>query len=143
MASQSLISSNTLPSFDDVEAEYQKLIASANTPTPEPKKRGRKKKEETQAPAEAVPDRLEIDPNIIKDAVALPLDFLFVRMKRKPLAEIEKKALAGAFGKVAEKYLPIVAGKFQEELALAICLGSIFASRMKPVEEKKDETVSK
>lgn len=143
----SLISSSSLPDFEDIEKEYQEYIASLGKETPAAKKRGRR------AVTQAEPEE-EITPNLeqqftaeqLEDFVCLPLDSWFVRIDKKVLSKIERKSFSIACARIANKWLPKVTSLWQEEIGLAICLASIFGSRMeikKPMEKKVDETTKK
>jgi hypothetical protein len=138
----SLISSTSLPEFDDIEKEYQEYIASL-TPdtvsTPIKKTRGRKKADVIQADNEEISEG--ISPEQLENIVCFPLDSWFIRNDKKRLSNIERKAFAESCSRLANKWLPKIATQWQEEIGFCICMGTIFMSRMnvKNPEEKVDE----
>jgi hypothetical protein len=149
----SLISSSTLPEFDDLERMYleqfEEIERENQAATPAPKKRGRKSKDvagvinSSNTGLQAVditPDNAPIvQAEDIQDWAALPLDLLFLRMDKKPLGKIEKIAWGRSVAAVINKYAPMAASKYGAEIGLAICAISIFAVRMTPPKVENPE----
>ncbi len=146
-AEDSLISSDSLPEFEDLEKEYQESIAQiiaeeeASKTAGEKPKKTRKKKESSIETASPVLENESIQVNAedIEDWVCLPLDFYFNRTDKKPLSNIEKKAFSRSTARLLNKYAPAFTNKFGDEIGFLICLTAIFASRMKAPEVKPKE----
>ena len=139
----SLISSSSLPEFDDIEREYQEYIASLTPGTqdaPIKKTRGRKKADAMQSDNEEISEG--ISPEQLENIVCFPLDSWFIRNDKKRLSNIERKAFAESCSRLANKWLPKIATQWQEEIGFCICMATIFMTRMNvknPEEIKSDE----
>jgi hypothetical protein len=152
---ESLISSSTLPEFADIDKEYASLMAevaaemqadadkaAVNTAPPEKAKRGRKKTTlaaVTESPIETAQNSIQVEAEVIEDAVCLPLDMIFERSKKEPLKKIERKAFSQALAKVINKYAPLFGNKYAEEIGLAFCAATIFIPRFLVPKEKEKE----
>lgn len=136
---ESLISSDTLPEFAELEAEY--AAAMAGIEAEEKPKKGRKKKGDTeQIESVEIPIKEELlDPDEIEDICAFPFDSYYIRKGKEKLSTIERKALARSIAKVVNKWAPKIGGRWKEEIGLFICLTAIMGSRYEKPEEKKEE----
>lgn len=135
---ESLISSNSIPEFEDIEREYQAHLAEIGAEE-KPKTRGRKKAVASEEMVlGGIPDEEMLSPEQIEGIVCFPLDVWFARSEKKPLNNIERKAFSISCCRLANKYIPIISSKWKEEIGFAICLSTIFFARMeaKPKEEK-------
>jgi len=141
----SLISSSSLPVFEDIEKEYQDYLSSITPESQaEPKKtRGRKKTEPAISDNEEITE--EITPDQLESIVCFPLDSWFVRNDKKRLSNIERKAFSESCSRLANKWLPKITSQWKEEIGFCICIGTIFMARMevKNVEEKNDTAKEK
>ncbi len=146
---ESLISSDTLPEFAELEEQYQKDLAEIQKEEAEKQaaeekpKRGRKKKESSLEPSETsavdTGEAIQVSPEDIEDWTSFPLDMFFTRSDKKPLNSIERKAWSRACAKLINKYASAVANKWNAEIGAVICLTTILAVRMKAPEIKEAE----
>lgn len=149
----SLTSSDSFPDLDAIEAEIKADLdaiaaeeaakAEAEPASEKPKKRGRKPKGE-QAPLASIeeaaePMNVQLNPEDLEEWLALPFNMYFSRQEKKPLTNIEKKALSIQTAKVLNKYLPMVASRYADLIGLGVCIGSIFMARIPPPEIKPEE----
>jgi hypothetical protein len=134
----SLICSNSLPEFDDIEAEYAKFKSELAQPEEKPK-RGRKKTASAEPVAPTVSDgvpSMSFSADQIEMLVCFPLDAWFERTKKPKLSAVERKGFSESCAKLANKWLPAITGQWQEEIGFAVCLGAILFVRM---ERKKEQ----
>jgi hypothetical protein len=143
----SLISSSTLPEFEDLERAYMadsSALREEEKPVGKPKK-SRKPKSAVESSGEfktgivPEPDIVQVSADDIEAWASLPIDILLSRMDKKPLGRIEKKAWAQSCAAVINKYAPAMASKYGPEIGLCICLAAIFGTRMTPPDIKKSE----
>lgn len=134
---ESLISSSSIPEFEDIEREYQAHLAEIGAEE-KPKTRGKKpiKVSEEIASSELSEDEMLL-PEQIEGIVCFPLDTWFARTDKKPLNTVERKAFSISCCRLANKYIPVISSKWKEEIGFAICISTIFFARMevKPKEE--------
>lgn len=139
-----MISSNTLPEFEDLEKEYEaQILAIKEEQKATPKgKRTSAATVETSAAVDTG-ESIQVAPEDIEDWVCLPLDMYFARADKKKLSRIERLAWSRNCAKLFNKYAPAFTSKWGEEIGACICLTAIFATRMEPPKieepEKKPE----
>ena len=137
----SLTSSDSLPEFDEIEAEYQSYLASLQ-PSEEisAKPRKRQGKSVTFQEESVNNDRVDFEPltpEAIEDMVCFPVNVWLSAKDKKPLSEIERKAFALSTARLANKWLPRFSGEWKEEIGFCICVSTIVFSRF---EFKKPES---
>lgn len=135
---ESLISSNSIPEFEDIEREYQAHLAAIGAEE-KPKIRGKKRviPSEEITTTEISEDEMLL-PEQIEGIVCFPLDTWFARTEKKPLNNIERKAFSISCCRLANKYIPVISSRWKEEIGFAICISTIFFARME-VKSKEPE----
>lgn len=131
----SLISSDSLPEFEDVEKAYADLIESAKKVELEKKSAGRRKipeKSSETASASAsisVGEEIQFTAEDLEPIIGIPLDAYFIRNGKDKLSDSEKKNLSIATANLFNKYFPSLS-KWKEESAFVIALGAIVFTRL-------------
>jgi hypothetical protein len=142
----SLISSESLPEFDAIEAEYQQMMAelrgSESVKTP---RRG-KVKLAVSEDVENVPEDAteEITADQIESMLAFPVNAWLISKDKRVLSKIESQAFATATARLVNKWLPVAVTQWKEEIAFVGCCATIYFSRFEihkkeTMEETKSE----
>lgn len=149
---ESLISSSTIPTMNDVESQFAELIQMSKEKSSDEGKRKKNKKakatvsqgeeSQTSEPSEAAP-AMQFEADDMEEIVCFPLDAWFVRQDKKRLNNVERRAFSTACARLANKWLPTVSSQWKEEIGFAMCLGTIFMARMEiPKNESATGTAS-
>jgi hypothetical protein len=139
-----LVSSNTLPEFDDLNKEWEEILAEEEQQkAKKAKKSGLRQVAKSDKPdSEKETLAQEITATDIEDWVCLPLDIMFSRQEKAKLSRIERLAWSKSCAEMLNKYLPNIAAKFGAEIGFGICLATILAVRYKPnVSEPDDSSI--
>lgn len=137
---ESLISSNTLPEFIDLEQEYAAEIQAIKEEESKVKKP--RAKSAASSPALDIPpseDSLQVRAEEIEDSVCFPFNIFLTRYDKKPLSGIERKAFSRNCASLFNKYAPQFTGKWAVEIGFAICCLTILLARWELPQKKEKE----